>query len=52
MTPAAAPRSAHDWLPRLEAMPLVLSDARPLQDFLARDTKLGQGGVEISLGPS
>ena len=38
MTSTATPRPPQDWLPRLEALPLVLSDGRGLQDFLARDT--------------
>ena len=38
-----------DILTRLEATPPILSDGRPLQDFLARDTSLGRDGAEAAL---
>ena len=49
MTSTATPRPPQDWLPRLEALPLVLSDGRGLQDFLARDTTRGRDGAEAAL---
>ena len=41
--------SVSDILARLEALPLLLSDGRSLQDFLARDTSLGPDGAEAAL---
>ena len=38
-----------DILTRLEATPPILSDGRPLEDFLARDTSLGRDGAEAAL---
>lgn len=46
MTHNAFCQSPQEGRTRLEALPICLTDGRPLQGFLARDTSLGPGGPE------
>ncbi|MBL8563993.1 MAG: hypothetical protein JNN06_17130 [Gemmobacter sp.] len=46
MTHNAFCQSPQEGLTRREALPICLTDGRPLQGFLARDTSLGPGGPE------